>query len=72
MNPISKITDEVMNEVQAWHNNWNNLMAFLEYSEAIRRIIYTINAIESLNSQLRKVTKNKRALLYLAYWSIKL
>jgi len=35
-------------------------MIFLQYPEAIRRIIYTTNAIESLNNQLRKVTKNKR------------
>ena len=36
-------------------------MTFLEYPEVIHRIIYTTNAIESLNSQLRKVTKNKKA-----------
>ena len=35
-------------------------MIFLQYPEEIRRIIYTTNAIESFNSQLRKVTKNKR------------
>lgn len=35
-------------------------MIFLQYPEAIRKIIYTTNAIESLNNQLRKVTKNKR------------
>ena len=35
-------------------------MLFLEYPDEIRKIIYTTNAIESLNSQLRKVTKNKR------------
>ena len=46
---------------KSWHNNWDNLIVFLEYPEAIRRIIYTTNAIESLNSQLRKVTKNKKA-----------
>ena len=37
-----------------------NLIIFLQYPEAIRKIIYTTNSIESLNSQLRKVTKNKR------------
>ena len=31
-----------------------------QYPESIRKIIYTTNAIESLNSQLRRVTKNKR------------
>ena len=33
---------------------------FLEYPAQLRKVIYTTNAIESLNSQLRKVTKNKR------------
>jgi len=45
---------------KSWYNNWTNLAIFLQYPEAIRRIIYTTNAIESLNSQLRKVTNNKR------------
>ena len=45
---------------KSWYGNWDNLVIFLQYPEEIRRIIYTTNAIESLNSQLRKVTKNKR------------
>ena len=45
---------------KSWYNNWDNLMLFLQYPGAIRRIIYTTNSIESLNNQLRKVTKNKR------------
>ena len=45
---------------KSWYSNWDNLVVFLEYPDEIRRIIYTTNAIESLNSQLRKVTKNKR------------
>ena len=45
---------------KSWYNNWDNLIIFLQYPEAIRRIIYTTNSIESLNNQLRKVTKNKR------------
>lgn len=45
---------------KSWYNNWENLIIFLQYPEEIRKIIYTTNAIESLNSQLRKVTKNKR------------
>ncbi len=35
-------------------------MVFLQYPGAIRKVIYTTNAIESVNSQFRKVTKNKR------------
>ena len=45
---------------KSWYSNWDNLVVFLEYPDEIRKIIYTTNAIESLNSQLRKVTKNKR------------
>jgi transposase-like protein len=46
---------------KSWYNNWDNLAVFFEYPEEIRRIIYTTNSIESLNNQLRKVTKNKRS-----------
>jgi putative transposase len=45
---------------KSWYANWDNLMIFLGYPEEIRKIIYTTNAVESVNSQLRKVTKNKR------------
>lgn len=45
---------------KSWYNNWDNLMIFLGYPESIRKVIYTTNAVESANSQLRKVTKNKR------------
>ena len=45
---------------KSWQNNWHNLVIFLQYPEVIRRIIYTTNTIEGLNSQLRKVTNNKR------------
>ncbi|WP_035026016.1 transposase, partial [Williamsoniiplasma lucivorax] len=41
-------------------DNWDNLVFFLQFPPEIRRIIYTTNAIESLNGQLRKFTKNKR------------
>ncbi len=44
---------------KSWQNNWQNLIVFLQYPEVIRRIIYTTNTIEGLNSQLRKVTNNK-------------
>ena len=45
---------------KSWYSNWPNLIVFLHYPEAIRKIIYTTNILESLNSQLRKVTNNKR------------
>lgn len=45
------------------YNNWPNLVIFLDYPTEIRKIIYTTNALESLNSCLRKVTKNKHVFL---------
>ena len=44
---------------KSWYANWNRLNTFFAYPEEIRKIIYTTNAIESLNSTLRKVTKNR-------------
>ncbi len=43
--------------LKGWENRWADLAPFFEYPEPIRRMIYTTNAIESLNHQFRKVTK---------------
>jgi transposase-like protein len=45
---------------KSWYANWENLIVFMQYPESIRKVIYTTNSIESVNSQLRKVTNNKR------------
>ena len=42
-----------------WRRNWDRLIPYLDYPSEIRRVIYTTNAIESLNMSLRKVTKNR-------------
>lgn len=47
--------------VKSWRENWVNLRTIFEYPPDIRRIIYTTNAIESLNHSLRKVLKNRKA-----------
>jgi transposase-like protein len=44
---------------KSWEHHWNDLSEFFKYPPEIRRAIYTTNAIESLNYQLRKVTKNR-------------
>ena len=44
-----------------WQRHWDNLTTFFAYPEDIRRVIYTTNAIESLNMTVRKVIKNKRS-----------
>ncbi|TXI28105.1 MAG: IS256 family transposase [Nitrosomonas oligotropha] len=43
----------------SWRNNWQRIIPFFDYPPEIRRIIYTINAIESVNMSLRKVSKNR-------------
>lgn len=45
---------------RSWLDKWENISVFFAYPEEIRRVIYTTNAIESLNMTLRKVLKNKR------------
>ena len=58
-----------------WLDAWNRVIPFFEFSPAVRRLIYTTNAIESLNRDLRKVVKTRASfpsetaalkLLYLA------
>lgn len=44
---------------KSWKDNWANLSTYFKYPEAVRRLIYTTNAIEGFNRQLRKVTKFK-------------
>jgi len=44
---------------RSWRNNWERLTPFFGYPPGIRKVIYTTNAIESLNMSLRKVTKNR-------------
>ena len=45
--------------VKSWRDNWDELTAYFDYPHEIRRIMYTTNAIESLNSSIRKYTKTK-------------
>ena len=43
----------------SWRDNWANLSTYFKYPQEVRRLIYTTNAIEGFNRQLRKVTKSK-------------
>lgn len=47
--------------VPSWRANWSRLSVFFEFSPAIRKVIYTTNAIESLNASLQKALKPKKA-----------
>jgi len=64
---------------KSWHSNWARVIPFFAHPEEIRRVVYTTNAIESLNMSLRKVTKARGSfpnddavfkLLYLALRNI--
>lgn len=45
---------------KSWRSHWPNLITLFEYPPDIRRVIYTTNAIESLNSVIRKATKQRK------------
>ena len=60
---------------QIWRRNWSRIIPFFDYPPEIRKVIYTTNAIESINMSLRKIIKNRSSfptdeaaskLLYLA------
>ena len=42
-----------------WRRSWEQVIPFLSYPPAIRKVIYTTNAIESLNARLRKILKTR-------------
>lgn len=44
---------------QSWRRHWDQVIPFFAFSEAIRRIIYTTNAIEALNSKLRRAVRTR-------------
>jgi len=66
--------------IKSWRDNWHKLSNYFQYTDAIRRIIYTTNTVEGYHRQIRKVTKNKgvftndtalEKLVFLAYRNIR-
>jgi len=61
---------------QMWRRNWENLIPFFAYPADIRKVIYTTNAVESLNMSLRKIIKtrssfpNQEAAMKLLYMAL--
>lgn len=45
---------------KSWRSHWPNLITLFDYPEDIRKVIYTTNAIESLNSVIRKSVKTRK------------
>lgn len=46
--------------IRLWRENWANIIPFFQFLPEIRKVIYTTNAIESLNMVMRKYTRNRR------------
>jgi transposase-like protein len=45
--------------IRTWQNAWNDFVPFLEYPPELRKLIYTTNAIESLNARFRRATRQR-------------
>lgn len=65
--------------IKSWRENWNELSNYFQFTQPIRTLIYTTNAVEGYHRQIRKITKNKgvfptekslEKLVYLAYRNI--
>ena len=55
--------DEYLPIGQSWRRNWIRIIPFFDFPAEIRKVVYTTNAIESVNMSLRKITKNRGSLL---------
>lgn len=55
----SELGRQYPRSVQVWRDAWDRFTPFLQFPPAARKVIYTTNAIESLNNQLRKATRNR-------------
>lgn len=59
---FGEVWDKKYSEIRPkWEQNWDELMAFMDFGEQIRRMIYTTNPVEALHRVMRKVTKAKGA-----------
>ena len=54
-----KWKDKYSSAFKTWEENWDAICPFFQFSDGIRKIMYTTNTIESLNRQFRKYTKTK-------------
>ena len=64
LNGLSDRWDDKYPQIsRSWRAHWDNLNTLFNYPEDIRKAIYTTNAIESLNSVIRKVIKKRKLFL---------
>lgn len=55
----NKWKDKYLVSFKTWEENWDAICPFFQFSDPVRKIMYTTNTIESLNRQFRKYTKTK-------------
>jgi len=55
----SPLGNKYPRSVKVWENAWDRFIPFFAFTPGVRKLLYTTNSIESLNYQLRKVTKNR-------------
>ena len=54
-----KWTEKYPNSMKRWYDNWDAITPIFKFSPAVRKVIYTTNAIESLNSTYRKLNRQR-------------
>lgn len=54
-----KWNEKYPNSMKSWFSNWDLIIPIFKFSSETRKVIYTTNAIESVNSQLRKINKKR-------------
>lgn len=55
----TKWDDRYPNAMKSWHKNWDVISPIFKFSAEVRKVIYTTNAIESLNSTYRKLNRQR-------------
>ena len=48
------------NAMKSWENNWDAIVPIFKFSKEVRKVIYTTNAIESLNSTYKRLNRQRR------------
>jgi len=59
INVTKKWEDKYPNAMKSWNKNWDAICPIFKFSQALRKIIYTTNAIESLNSTYRRLNRSR-------------
>ena len=59
LNVTEKWEDDYPNAMKSWYKNWDVISPIFKFSSDVRKVIYTTNAIESLNSVYRRLNKQR-------------